>query len=79
MMGSRMHYVGWLSLAVPEVKNEATAAAAKEVLSKVTGVEKVVAYPAQRSLAVRFASDGSVTSRALIDALAEAGFKASNY
>jgi copper chaperone CopZ len=79
MMGPSMHYDSWLALKTPDVKDDATAKAAKDVLSKVAGVKKAEAFPAQHIVEVQFASDGNATSAQLIDALTSAGIKAENY
>ena len=79
MMGANMRYAGWLALKVPDMKDEASAQAAKAALSKVPGVARVAVYPAQRSMSVEFAAQGSATSRQLIEALAAAGFKAEHF
>jgi len=76
MMGGNMHYAGWLALKAPEIKDEASAKRAQEVLKKVEGVNRVIAYPAQHSLVVSFTAKGNLTTRALIDKLNEAGFQA---
>ncbi len=79
MMGPNLHYDGWLALKAAGVKDEASAKTAKDAISKVTGVKKVEAFPAQHMVEVQFAADGNVTSGQLIDALASAGIKAENY
>lgn len=76
MMGRSMHYGGLLLLKVADVKDEGTAKPAQEALSKVKGVKRVVAYPAQHSVGVEFDTKGKVTSQELIAALADAGIKA---
>ncbi|MBI3464163.1 MAG: heavy-metal-associated domain-containing protein [Planctomycetes bacterium] len=79
MMGGNMKYAGWLALRIPELRDDATARAAKDALSKLPGVTRVAAYPAQHSLSVEFGAQGAVTSRQLIDALAAAGLKAETF
>jgi copper chaperone CopZ len=78
MMGSNMHYGGWLALKIPELKDDATAKHVKEVLSKVKGVKQVTTYPAQHSVGIAFATKGELTSAQLIDVLTKAGIKAAN-
>jgi copper chaperone CopZ len=78
MMGSNMHYGGWLALKVPDLKDDATAKQVNEVLSKVKGVKQVATYPARHSVGVAFATKGDLTSAQLIDVLTEAGIKAEN-
>jgi copper chaperone CopZ len=77
MMGSGMHYDAILVLKVPDIKDEATAKPIEDALSKVAGVGHVVAYPAQHSVGVQFATKGDVTSQQLIDALSKTGVQAS--
>jgi copper chaperone CopZ len=79
MMGPSMHYDSWLALKAADVKDDATAKAAKEALGKVAGVKKAEAFPAQHFVEVQFAPDGKATSAQLIEALAGAGIKAENY
>ena len=76
MMGSNMRYAGWLALKVPDLKDDASAQSAKAALSKVPGVTRVAAYPAQHSMSVEFGPQGTVTSRQLTEALSAAGLKA---
>jgi copper chaperone CopZ len=78
MMGSSMHYAGWLSLKVPDVKNEASAEKAKKALAELKGIKQVVAYPKQQSIGVQFTESGKLSSHDLIDALDKAGLKATN-
>ena len=78
MMGSNMHYGGWLALKVPDLKDDATAKQVKDVLSKVEGVKQVATYPKQHSIGIAFVSKGDLTSAQLIEALAKAGIKAEN-
>lgn len=77
MMGSKMHYEGWLVLKVSDIKDDATAKPVEEVLGKVEGVKRVVAYPAQHSVGIQFAEKGEVTTKQLIEALKQAGLIAS--
>jgi copper chaperone CopZ len=79
MMGAGMRYGGQLALSVPGLKDDATAQAARQALSKIAGVAGVATFPGQHSLTVQFTADGDVSSRQLIDALAQAGIKASTY
>jgi copper chaperone CopZ len=76
MMGSHMHYGGWLTLKVPDLKDEATAKKIKDLLRKVEGVRVVGTYPKQHSVRIAFATKGKVTSSQLIDVLAKEGIKA---
>ena len=76
MMGSKMHYGGLLVIKVAQIKDEATAKPVKEALGKVKGVERVLAYPAQHSVEVQFATKGDVTTKQLIEALKTAGLSA---
>ena len=76
MMGSSMHYGSWLSLKVPDLKDEAAAAKVKETLGKQTGVKRVATYPAQHVVNVEFAGEGSATTHQLIDPVAETGLHA---
>ena len=78
MMGSNMHYGGWLALRVPDLKDDATAKKTTDVLNKVDGVKQVVAYPAQHSVGIAFDAKGDLTSAQLIDVLSKAGIKAEN-
>lgn len=79
MMGRDLHYGGWLALSVPEIGDDAVSKKVTEAIGKVKGVAKVVPYPKQKAVGIAFSSDGTVSSKALIDALASAGIKASNY
>jgi len=79
MMGPSMHYDSWLALKAADVKDDATAKAAKEALGKVAGVKKAEAFPDQHIVEVQFASDGNVTSAQLIEALSSANIKSENY
>jgi len=77
MMGGDMHYAGWLALKSPEVKDQAKAKQAQEVLSKVEGVKQVALYPEQQSLGVSFdVKKGKLKTSDLIAKLKEAGIKA---
>ena len=58
-----MHYGGWLTLKVPELKDEATAKQVKDVLEKQKGVKRVASYPKQHAVNVEFDADGSATTR----------------
>jgi len=78
MMGASMHYAGWLSLKVPDVKNEASAEKAKKALAELKGVKQVVAYPKQQSIGVQFTDNGKLSTQDLLDALDKAGLKATN-
>jgi copper chaperone CopZ len=73
MMGGNMHYTGWLSMKVPELKDEASAAKVKSALESQKGVKRVVVYPVQHAVNIEFAADGKVTTQQLIDAVKEAG------
>jgi copper chaperone CopZ len=79
MMGSGMRYGGWLALKIPSVTDAASGQKAKEALSKVAGVRSVAVYPAQRSVGVLFARNGTLSSQQLIEALAKEGIEASNF
>ncbi|MDZ4779991.1 MAG: cation transporter [Planctomycetia bacterium] len=79
MMGGNLHYDGWLALKASEIMDDASAERAKEALSKLEGVKRVVAYPKKHSLGVQFTDDGEVTSHQLIEALTAAGFTGENY
>jgi len=79
MMGSNLHYGGWLALKAPEIKDKASAEKAKDALSEVEGVKRVSVYPGKHSLGVQFEGDGELTSHELIEKLAAAGFTAENY
>jgi copper chaperone CopZ len=76
MMGSDMHYGAWLLLKVSDVKDETTAKQTKAVVSKVAGVQHVIAYPAEHTIGIQFQTKGEMTSRQLVDALGKAGVKA---
>ena len=79
MMGAGMRYGAWLALKVPSVTDEASGQKAKEALSKVEGVKTVAVYPAQHSVGVLFAGQGTMSSQKVIDALGKEGIEASNY
>ena len=79
MMGAGMRYGAWLALKVPSVTDEASGQKAKDALSKVEGVKTVVVYPAQHSVGVLFAGQGTMSSQKVIDALGKEGIEASNY
>jgi copper chaperone CopZ len=76
MMGRNMHYGGLLVLHVAQITDEKTAKPAQEALSKVKGVERVLAYPAQHAIGVQFATKGDVTTKQLIEALHKVGVSA---
>ena len=78
MMGSNMHYVGWLSIKVPSVKDADTGQVAKDAVMKVEGVSQVAVYPQNHSIAIQFSSKGKLTSQDVIKALAKAGIDATN-
>lgn len=79
MMGGGMQYAGWLALKAPEVKDEASGKKVTDALGKVAGVKRAVAYPAQHSVGIQFAPEGSLTSHQLIEELGKNGVKAENY
>jgi periplasmic mercuric ion binding protein len=79
MMGAGMRYAGWLALKVPSITDAASGQKTKDALSKVEGVKTVAIYPAQHKVGVRFAGNGSASSRQLIGALGNEGIEASNY
>lgn len=79
MMGSDMSYGSFLALSVPEMKDETSAAKAKEAISKVKGVMKVSAYPQQHTLSVQLVAGNDVTTKQLIEALAAVEIKATTY
>lgn len=76
MMGGNMHYTGWLSLKVPDLKDEASAAKVKSAIESQKGVKRVVTYPVQHAVNIEFAADGKVTTQQLLDAVKEAGLVA---
>jgi copper chaperone CopZ len=79
MTGMNLHYDGWLVLKTPDLKDEATAKKAKEVVSKVAGVKNVATFPAQHMVEIQFKSDGKATTKDLIAALEDAGVKAETF
>lgn len=79
MMGARLQYGGWLSLKVPDLKDDASAAPAKAALEKLPDVKSVAVYPAQHAVAVQFKPGGKATSEQLLTVLGEAGIAATNY
>jgi len=81
MMGGDMKYRVWVALAVADIKDTDDAAwsGLKEALSKVEGVKQVVVYKAKAGVGIRFDLKGELTSVKLIAAMADAGFKMSNY
>jgi len=76
MMGGGMHYTGWLSLKVSELKDDVSAAKVKTAIESQKGVKRVVAYPVQHAVNVEFTADGKVTTQQLIDAVKEVGLVA---
>lgn len=78
MMGRNMHYSGALALKVPDLTDDA-AAKAIESLKGVPGVVKVTPFVKQHSVTVEFDGKGDLRSEQLIEALANAGFKAENH
>jgi copper chaperone CopZ len=76
MMGGNMRYGAFLLLNVPDVKDAASAKRIKETVSKVKGVHRVLANPAEHTIGVLFQPKGEMTSQQLIDALAKLGVKA---
>jgi copper ion binding protein len=79
MMGGGLHYKGTLALQVAGLKDDAAIKTAKDTLGQVAGVSKVYVYPQQQSVLVEFAAGGKTTSQQLIEALAKAGFQASEF
>jgi copper chaperone CopZ len=79
MMGAGMSYGSLLALSVPEVRDNASAAKAKDALAKVKGVTKVSAFPARHTVSVQLATGKDVTTQALIEALGAVDMKASTY
>jgi copper chaperone CopZ len=79
MMGGNMRYGGWLVLKVPSIKDDESAKPAKEALSKIEGVRKVLAYPKQHSIGIQFSNKGEIASHDLIAALKQAGIEAAIY
>ena len=79
MMGGNLRYAGWLALKVPSVTDAASGKTVQEAASKIAGVKQVAVYPAQHSIGVLFDKDGNLTSQQVIDALDQAGIKASHF
>lgn len=79
MMGGGMSYGSFLALSVPELKDDASAAKAKEALAKLNGVTRVSAFPQQHTMSVQLAAGKDVTTKQLIDVLEAAGMKAATY
>jgi copper chaperone CopZ len=79
MMGGGMQYGGRLALKVPELKDDAAAAAVKDALAKVPGVKTVATYPKQKTVSVQFTNNGAATSGQLIAALDSAGLKSETF
>jgi copper chaperone CopZ len=76
MMGSSLHYGGWLAVLAPEIKDAASGKLAEEALAGIEGVKSAKSYPAQHTVAVYFAPKGELSTRNLIDALKEKGIQA---
>jgi copper chaperone CopZ len=79
MMGRDMQYGGMLVLSVDGVNDKATGTKATTALGKVDGVARVKLYPEQEAVGIEFNDKGKVTSKQLIEALAEAGLKGGPY
>jgi copper chaperone CopZ len=79
MMGSSLHYGGWLTFLAPEIKDEASGKLAEEALTGIEGVKSAKAYPAQHTVAVYFAAKGELSTRDLIEALKGTGFRAETH
>lgn len=79
MMGKGMQYGGVLVLSVRGVGEGPTATKATQALNKVEGVAKVLLYPRQQAVGIQFTGKGKVTSKQLLDALAAAGLKGTQY
>ena len=77
MMGEDMRYAGALLLSVPDLRDNEAARTAKDALGKVKGVEKAATDTKQKTLTVEFGPKGEVTSKELLEALAQVGMKAS--
>jgi len=75
-MGPDMHYGAWLMLKVREVKDDATAKKTKAAVSKAAGIQHVIAFPAEHSIAVQFPAKGKMTSQQVVDALRKVGVEA---
>ncbi len=78
-MGSEMHYGAWLMLKVAAIKDDATAKQIKAAVSRAAGVHHVIAYPAERTIAVQFPAKGEWTTKHLIDALRKVGVEAATF
>jgi copper chaperone CopZ len=79
MMGSSLHYGGWLAFRAPEIKDAASGKLAEEALAGIEGVKSAKSYPAQHTVAVYFAPKGELSTRDLIDAIKEKGIQAETY
>ena len=81
MMGGDMKYSGWLALSVADIKesDDASWNLLKEALGKLKGVKQVAVYNSKLAVGVRFDVKGELTSTELIAAMADNGFKLSNY
>ena len=81
MMGGSMKYSGWLALSVADLKESDNAEwdRLKESLGKVAGVKQVSLYKNRAGVGVLFDTKGELTSEQVIAAMADAGFKVSNY
>ena len=79
MMGPSMHYDGWLVLKTPDMKDDASAAKAKDALQKVAGVKSVNPFSDKHLVEIQFTADGNTNSQQLIDALSAAGLKAEQF
>jgi len=79
MMGGGLKYGSWLSLNVPDLKDETAAKTAREALGKVPGVANVAPFVAQHTVSVQFGGEGKATTTDLIAALKKAGLDAKTY
>ena len=79
MMGSGMRYSGTLALSVPAMRDKDTGKAAADALEKLPGVAKVHAFPSTHTVTVQCKAGIKLTSLQLIDALQQAGMKATTY
>lgn len=79
MMGSSLHYAGWLTFRAAEIKDAASGKLAEETLAGIEGVKSAKSYPAQHTVAVYFAAKGQLSTRDLINALKARGFQAETY
>jgi copper chaperone CopZ len=79
MMGSSLHYAGWLALKVPNVKDAASGQQAEKALLAVEGVKSAKAYLNQHIIAANFGPNGDVTTTELLSALKAAGMAAETY